>query len=167
MSAYLRRPGTSKCPAIWYDIWALCRNLGDQFLCRQRSGEVHVSWGALAAVILWGASFVASKIALSKLSPIHLTSLRTTLAALTLDFLLWRQAGWSAVTRLARRDWVRVGTIVPVSVFLHQLVQMAWKRWSSATRLPLVPVAAGMITTRSSRSVGHGAQWRVRRSRPG
>ncbi len=89
-------------------------------------------WGALVAVLLWGASFVASKIALAELSPGHLILMRALLGGLALDALLVWRGGWRNVAYLTRRDWGRIGLLVLISVFLHQLAQMAGLRQTTA-----------------------------------
>ena len=97
-----------------------------------------MSWHALVAVIFWGASFVAGKIALRELSPLHLVLVRAILAALALDlFLLWR-GGWGDVAHLTRRDWVRIGLLALVSVFPHQLAQMTGLRQTTAINSALL-----------------------------
>lgn len=97
-----------------------------------------MSWHALVAVIFWGASFVAGKIALRELSPLHLVLVRAILAALALDlFLLWR-GGWGDVAYLTWRDWVRIGLLALVSVFPHQLAQMTGLRQTTAINSALL-----------------------------
>jgi drug/metabolite transporter (DMT)-like permease len=83
-----------------------------------------MNWGAVVAVLFWGASFVASKIALAELSPLHLILLRVSLGTLVLDALLLRRDRWAELSRLTQRDWVRIGLLVLISVFAHQLAQM-------------------------------------------
>jgi drug/metabolite transporter (DMT)-like permease len=91
-----------------------------------------VSWGALVAVLLWGASFVASKIALAELSPVHLILLRVSLGAVALNCLLLRGDGWAKITHLSRRDWGSIGLLVLISVFLHQLMQIVGLQQTTA-----------------------------------
>jgi drug/metabolite transporter (DMT)-like permease len=90
-----------------------------------------VSWGALVAVSLWGASFVAAKIALAELQPVQLILLRAILGALALDGLLLR-GGWREIPLLTRHDWRRIGELVLISVFPHQLAQMVGLRQTTA-----------------------------------
>ena len=92
-----------------------------------------MSWGALVAVLLWGASFVASKIALAELSPVHLVLLRVSLAAVALNCLLLRGGGGGTkITHLSRRDWGSIGLLVLISVFLHQLMQIVGLQQTTA-----------------------------------
>jgi len=97
-----------------------------------------VSWHALVAVIFWGASFVAGKFALAELSPLHLVLVRAILAALALDLSLLLGGGWDEVARLTRYDWARLGLLALISVFLHQLVQMAGLRQTTAINSALL-----------------------------
>ena len=83
-----------------------------------------MSWGAVVAVLFWGASFVASKIALAELSPLHLILLRVSLGTLALDALLLCRGHWTELGHLTQRDWARIGLLVLISVFAHQLTQM-------------------------------------------
>jgi len=91
-----------------------------------------VSWGALVAVIFWGASFVALKTALNELSPLQLILMRTLLGALALDTVLLWKGQWRRATQLTRRDWTRIVLLVMISVFAHQLVQLVGLRQTTA-----------------------------------
>ena len=91
-----------------------------------------MSWDALVAVLLWGASFVASKIALAELSPVHLVLLRVSLGAVALNCLLLRGDGVTKITHLSRRDWGSIGLLVLTSVFLHQLMQIVGLQQTTA-----------------------------------
>ncbi|MFZ5919391.1 MAG: DMT family transporter [Chloroflexota bacterium] len=84
-----------------------------------------MNWGALVAVLLWGASFVAVKVALIELAPVHLVLLRVGLAALALDVLLLRRDRRAEISDLTGRDWTWIGLLVLISVFPHQLAQVA------------------------------------------
>jgi len=97
-----------------------------------------LSWQALVAVVFWGASFVAGKFALAELSPLHLVLVRAILAALALDLLLWWRGGWGDTARLTRYDWARIGLLTLLSVFPHQLAQMAGLRQTTAVNSALL-----------------------------
>ena len=104
-----------------------------------------MNWRALIAVILWGASFVAGKFALKELSPPQLILVRLSLAALVLDTLLWRQGGWQQITRLTRGDWMRIGILVLISIFPHQLVQMVGLQRTTAINSALLITLAPLF----------------------
>jgi drug/metabolite transporter (DMT)-like permease len=91
-----------------------------------------MSWSALAAVLMWGASFVVAKVVLAEISPLQLVFVRAVLATVVLDLYLWRRGGWSEAARLTRREWVRIGLLALVSVLPHQLVQMVGLRQTTA-----------------------------------
>lgn len=104
-----------------------------------------MSWRALVAVMLWGASFVASKVALAELSPVHLILLRAVLASLALGLLLLQTGSWHKVTHLARRDWTHIGLLVLISVFPHQLAQMAGLQRTTAINAALLITLAPLF----------------------
>jgi len=97
-----------------------------------------LSWQALVAVVFWGASFVAGKFALAELSPLHLVLVRAILAALALDLFLWWRRGWIDAAHLTRYDWARIGLLTLLSVFPHQLAQMAGLRQTTAVNSALL-----------------------------
>jgi len=104
-----------------------------------------VNWRALVAVILWGASFVASKIALAELSPVHLILLRVSLGAMALNGLMLRGGGWAKISQLERRDWRRIGLLVLISIFLHQFVQMVGLQQTTAINSALLITLAPLF----------------------
>ena len=104
-----------------------------------------MNWRALVAVILWGASFVASKIALAELSPVHLILLRVSLGAMALNGLMLRGGGWAKISQLERRDWRRIGLLVLISIFLHQFVQMVGLQQTTAINSALLITLAPLF----------------------
>jgi drug/metabolite transporter (DMT)-like permease len=104
-----------------------------------------MNWRALIAVILWGASFVAGKFALKELSPVQLILIRVSLAALALNTLLWRQGDWQQLSRLTRGDWMRIGILVLISIFPHQLVQMMGLQQTTAINSALLITLAPLF----------------------
>jgi len=121
-----------------------------------------MNWPALCAVILWGASFIANKIALQELSPVHLILLRAILGSLALDALLLYRGQWSDLAHLSRRDWIRIAGLVLISVFFHQLAQMVGLQKTTAINgallITLSPLFMFMLSTAF---LGERAQWRT------
>ncbi len=88
----------------------------------------HISWKGLFAVVVWGASFVATRIVLEDLGPFHLVAARLLAGAALLAFMLKLRGGRMAPIR---RD-------VPVCLFLggtlaaHLLIQAHGLQYTSA-----------------------------------
>ncbi len=87
---------------------------------------------ALAAVLMWGASFVAGKIVLAELEPLQLVFVRALLASTALSLLLLRRELRRELRLFTRRDWTRIGLLVLISVWPHQLAQMTGLRQTTA-----------------------------------
>lgn len=81
---------------------------------------------------------MAGKFALAELSPLHLVLVRAILAALALDLFLWWRRGWIDAAHLTRYDWARIGLLTLLSVFPHQLAQMAGLRQTTAVNSALL-----------------------------
>jgi len=74
-----------------------------------------MSWAALGAVIFWGFSFIATKVALREVHPFTLLILRYTIGAL---FLLIAQCGQDKafLKIFSYRDWIRIFLLAAVGV---------------------------------------------------
>lgn len=98
-------------------------------------------WGALIAIVIWGASFVATKIALRSLEPIALVSARTVLGAAFLAVLVARSR---RPMLPPRGTWPNLALMGFVGVFFHQMIQAYGLRLTSATNtgwlIGLVPI---------------------------
>jgi drug/metabolite transporter (DMT)-like permease len=81
-----------------------------------------LSWSALAAIIIWGLSFIATKIAIEEVHPFGLMALRFGIGALLLSLIQF-----SRDRRLLRvlsvRDWVQVFLLALVGIAGHNLIQ--------------------------------------------
>jgi drug/metabolite transporter (DMT)-like permease len=75
-------------------------------------------------VVFWGASFVAAKLALGEMSPLHLVLARAVFATVALIIIQGSHGDWRWVATLSRREWARFVILTLVSVFIHQLAQM-------------------------------------------
>jgi len=77
--------------------------------------ELLMSWQALAAVIFWGFSFIATKVALKEVHPFTLLALRYAMGALLLLFVqLGREKGFLKV--FSPRDWIYIFILATVGV---------------------------------------------------
>ena len=83
----------------------------------------------LAAVFIWGAAFAFTKRALSELSPLALTLMRSGLGSLTM--LLWART--PGLFRAMRpKEWLQLGAIALSGVVGQQLIQAYALRGTSA-----------------------------------
>ena len=103
---------------------------------------------------------MASKIALAELLPVHLILLRVSLGALALNVLLLRQGRWAETACLTRRDWARVGLLVLISVFVHQLAQMlGLQRTTAINGALLITLSPLFIFALSAAFLGEPVTW--------
>jgi len=90
-----------------------------------------LSWGALGAIIFWGFSFIATKIALKEIHPFMLLTLRYAISALLL-FLFQYQRDKTFLKRFAYRDWVYIVILASVGVSGFGLLQAYGLIYTSA-----------------------------------
>ncbi len=84
-------------------------------------GEI-LSWPAFGAVIIWGFSFIATKVALKEVHPFTLLTLRFGIGAfLLLLFQLIRDKGFFKV--FSRRDWISILLLAAAGIAGHNLLQ--------------------------------------------
>lgn len=81
-----------------------------------------MSWPALAAVIFWGVSFIATKVAIRELHPFTLLPLRFAIGALLLLFVQLRRDR-HFLKAFSYRDWVSVVLLAGVGVVGVALLQ--------------------------------------------
>ena len=102
---------------------------------------------ALGAVVLWGISFVATKIAVSEISPITLVMLRAVLAVLFLTAVL-------TATRTPifapREELPMLALMGFVGVFIHQILQAIGLTMTSAINtgwlIILIPIWSAILS---------------------
>ncbi len=75
---------------------------------------------ALAAALFWGASFVATKVALREISPVTLIFLRFGMGVVILAFAVWRLRVFKLI---GRRDWVLLAVLGAIGIPIHQGLQ--------------------------------------------
>ena len=101
---------------------------------------------ALTTVGLWGASFIATKVALREISPLAIVVLRFGLGlALVLALLAWRRQALHA----APRDLAWLALLGVLGVTVHQLLQSVGLLTTSATNsgwiVALIPVFTALL----------------------
>jgi drug/metabolite transporter (DMT)-like permease len=90
-----------------------------------------LSWGALWAVIFWGISFIATKVALKEVHPIMLLTLRYAIGALLLFFFQYRRDK-TFLKQFAYRDWIHIFLLATVGVSGLGLLQAYGLIYTSA-----------------------------------
>lgn len=72
----------------------------------------------VATALLWGATWIAGRIAVSEAAPLAVASWRFLIAALALGALLLAHEGWP---RWSRRDWLILAALGASGIFLYNL----------------------------------------------
>ena len=101
---------------------------------------------ALAAALFWGASFVATKVALREISPVTLIFLRFGMGVLILSFAVWRLRVFKLISR---RDWLLLAVLGAIGVPIHQGLQANGLAVTAATSVAwlvaLTPVFTAIL----------------------
>ncbi len=90
-----------------------------------------MSWGALWAIIFWGISFIATKVALKEIHPFMLLTLRYAIGALLLFFFQY-QRDKTFLKQFAYRDWMHIVILATVGVSGLGLLQAYGLIYTSA-----------------------------------
>ncbi len=90
-----------------------------------------MSWRALWAIIFWGISFIATKIALREIHPFMLLTLRYAIGALLL-FLFQYRRDKTFLKQFAYRDWIHIVILATVGVSGLGLLQAYGLIYTSA-----------------------------------
>ena len=103
--------------------------------------------GALLAMIMWGTSFVATKLVLREISPITLVFVRFAQGAVLMAFLL----AWHREFRVPPRStWGWLFLMGFIGIFVHQLLQANGLRLTSATTtgwlIGLTPIWTALLS---------------------
>ena len=90
-----------------------------------------MSWPALWAIIFWGLSFIATKVALREINPFTLLTLRFGMGGLVL-LLVQLQKEKGFLKKFSHRDWVLILFLAIVGVSGHTLLQAYGLLYTSA-----------------------------------
>ena len=90
-----------------------------------------MSWGALWAIIFWGISFIATKVALKEVHPFMLLTLRYAIGALLLFFFQYRRDK-TFFKQFAYQDWIHIFLLAMVGVAGLGLLQAYGLIYTSA-----------------------------------
>jgi drug/metabolite transporter (DMT)-like permease len=90
-----------------------------------------LSWGALFAIIFWGVSFIAIKVALKEIHPFMLLTLRYAIGALLLFFFQY-QRDKTFLKQFTCRDWIHIVILATVGVSGLGLLQTYGLVYTSA-----------------------------------
>jgi drug/metabolite transporter (DMT)-like permease len=85
-------------------------------------GKQDVSWPALWAIIFWGFSFIATKVALKEVHPFSLLAMRFGIGACLLLFFQFRKEP-GFLRAFSSRDWVSIVFLAIVGIAGHNLLQ--------------------------------------------
>ncbi len=94
-------------------------------------GRIGLSWGALLAIIFWGISFIATKVALKEVHPFMLLPLRYAIGALLLFFFQYHQDK-TFLKQFAYKDWIHIVILAAVGVSGLGLLQAYGLIYTSA-----------------------------------
>jgi drug/metabolite transporter (DMT)-like permease len=93
--------------------------------------RIILSWGAVWAVIFWGFSFIATKVALKEVHPFMLLTLRYAIGALLLFFFQY-QRDKTFLKQFTYRDWIHILLLATVGVSGLGLLQAYGLIYTSA-----------------------------------
>jgi drug/metabolite transporter (DMT)-like permease len=103
----------------------------------------------LFAVVVWGASFVATKAAVSEISPVTLIFLRFGIGVVVLAFAVWRLRIFRPISR---RDGLRLALLGAIGIPIHQGLQANGLVVTAATSMAwlvaLTPVFTALLAWR-------------------
>jgi len=101
---------------------------------------------ASLAILFWGASFIATKIALRDAHPATIILLRFALGAAVLWLAIWR---WRMFQRIGRRDWLYLAILGFIAVPLHQAIQAIGLLYTTASSMgwiiALIPIFTALL----------------------
>ena len=101
---------------------------------------------ASLAILFWGASFIATKIALRDAHPATIILLRFTLGAAILWLAIWR---WRMFQRIGKRDGVYLAILGFIAVPLHQAIQAVGLLYTTASSMgwiiALIPIFTAIL----------------------
>lgn len=115
---------------------------------------------ALAAICLWGVSFVSIRIALAEISPVTLIVVRFALGALLVGAAAWRRGD---LQRLRRQDLPALAQVGLIGVALQQLLQVSGQALVTASVAGFLAATAPAFTAALAalllRERPRGRQW--------
>ncbi len=101
---------------------------------------------ASLAILFWGASFIATKIALRDAHPATIILLRFALGAAVLWLAIWR---WRMFQRIGKRDWLYLAILGFIAVPLHQAIQAVGLLYTTASSMgwiiALIPIFTAIL----------------------
>jgi len=108
-----------------------------------------LSWSALAAIIIWGFSFIATKVAIQEVHPFGLMALRFGIGALLLSLIQFsRDRQFLRV--LSARDWVQIFLLALVGIAGHNLIQAYGLLYTTAISTGWIIAAQPLFITLSA-----------------
>lgn len=101
---------------------------------------------AFCATAIWGASFVATKAAVSEISPVTLIFLRFGIGVVVMALAVWRLG---ILAKISRRDWLLLALLGAIGIPIHQGLQANGLVVTAATNVAwlvtLTPVFTALL----------------------
>ncbi len=108
-----------------------------------------MSWSALAAIVIWGFSFIATKVAIQEIHPLGLVALRFGIGALLLSFTQFSRDP-RFLSRFSGRDWTQVFLLAMVGTAGHNLIQAYGLLYTTAIHTGWIIAAQPLFITLSA-----------------
>jgi len=119
-----------------------------------------LSWPALWAIIFWGFSFIATKVALREVHPFHLLALRFGMGAFLLVLIQFRKERGFLRT-FSLKDWLSVIFLATVGIAGHNLLQAYGLLYTSAMNTGWIIAVQPIFIALSARLfLGEKMTWR-------
>ena len=119
-----------------------------------------MSWPALWAIIFWGFSFIATKVALREIHPFHLLALRFGMGAFLLLLIQFRKERGFLRT-FSSKDWMFVVFLATVGIAGHNLLQAYGLLYTTAINTGWIIAVQPLFIALSARLfLGEKMTWR-------
>ncbi len=108
-----------------------------------------MSWSALAAIVIWGFSFIATKVAIREVHPFGLLALRFGIGAILLSLIQFSRDR-RFLRLLSARDWGQILLLALVGIAGHNLVQAYGLLYTTAINTGWIIAAQPLFITLSA-----------------
>ena len=108
-----------------------------------------MSWSALAAIVIWGFSFIATKVAIREVHPFGLMALRFGIGALLLSIIQFSRDK-RFLSHFSARDWTQVFLLALVGIASHNLIQAYGLLYTTAINTGWIIAAQPLFITLSA-----------------
>jgi drug/metabolite transporter (DMT)-like permease len=105
-----------------------------------------LSWSALAAIVIWGFSFIATKVAIREVHPLGLMALRFGIGALLLSFIQFSRDS-RFLHLFSVRDWIQICFLALVGTAGHNFLQASGLLYTTAINTGWIIAAQPLFIT--------------------